>query len=623
MMTAIRAVLISLCLLLPGCMPTGAEVAVNPYADLDWDTVEVHKANLHTHTTESDGALSPKEVVDLYADKEYTILSLTDHDTHDPEKPTWPWEDYGIDVEASGMLPIQGNEISRPDHIGSYFNDYGDSDQQSVADALEEIKDRGGLAVMFHPGRYEHRRTPQWYMDLYQTWPHLVGMEVFNQNDRYPGDREIYDDVISGLMPERPVWAMANDDFHQMEHFARSFNLFLLPPDGLNEEDFRRAFEQGRFHAVYNPSRDTSQVIIPDRISVDDRAIELTVDCADDQVVWISHGHEVHRGRTLPLSVNLGDYVRAVLKGDEGTKTLLQPFGLVGTEDRKLTELTVRNGSGSGEYLTGSRGVSIEADEPEEDKVFDKWIGDTERVEDVDAAETVIDLPEDKPVTVEATYRPAESYTLTVENGEGSGQLLEQSYGEINADIPDGYVFDAWDGDIEGVEDPRSPHSRFRMPIGAGDVTVTATFTPEEKAVFSEQLRNPSFQEGTAGWDAEQEDVRIVEKEDGTQHLAVLRRSGIMQQVDGMDLQPGQRLTLYFEVKISDPGGDPIGWVGMQFLSADDEELVSRSTTVRRNEWTPMAVSGEVVENVVAPNVWVWMRDGQMHLRDFRLRVHD
>lgn len=28
-------------------------------------------------------------------------------------------------------------------------------------------------------------------------------------------------------MPERSVWAMGNDDFQRMDHFARSFNLFL------------------------------------------------------------------------------------------------------------------------------------------------------------------------------------------------------------------------------------------------------------------------------------------------------------------------------------------------------------------------------------------------------------
>ncbi len=608
------------CLLIPGCAIGQARVEVNPYADLDWQALELHKANLHTHTTQSDGAFSPREVVDMYEEADYTILSLTDHDTHEPAHSTWPWEDHGIDVAASGMLPIEGNEISRPDHIGSYFNDYGDADQRSVPAALEEIGKRGGLAVMFHPGRYRHR-TAQWYIDIYQRFPHLVGMEVYNQNDRYPGDRALYDEVLSGLMPDRPVWAMANDDFHRMEHFARSFNLFLLPRGGLNEKNFRRAFEQGRFHAVYNPSRDTSQVLIPEQVVVTEDAIELIVDCEDDQVVWISHGHEIHRGKSLPLSANLGDYVRVVLKGAEGTRTLLQPFGLAGTEGRVVTEVSVANGSGSGVYLAGSRAVTIRADDAPDGQVFDRWTGDVDRVADVDAAETYLRSIGDQPMRIEAAYRPAEAYTLTVEHGEGSGEVLEESFQQIAASVPEGRVFEVWTGDVEWVDAPRSPTTRVQMPKGRGDITLSATFA--EEAVFAPQLRNPSFRDGIEGWQARPEDVRLVVGDDGAQHLAVQRRSGIMQRVDGMELEAGQRLTLYFEAKITSPGGDPVGFVGMQFLGADDEELVSNSITVRSRQWALLAVSGKVVEDVLAPNIFVWMRDGEFHLRNFRLRVHE
>ena len=37
------------------------------------------KANLHTHTTVSDGKLSPEEIKQQYKDRGYQILCLTDH----------------------------------------------------------------------------------------------------------------------------------------------------------------------------------------------------------------------------------------------------------------------------------------------------------------------------------------------------------------------------------------------------------------------------------------------------------------------------------------------------------------------------------------------------------------
>jgi len=39
-----------------------------------------YKANLHSHTTDSDGYLSPRELCDLYKKQGYSVLCITDHD---------------------------------------------------------------------------------------------------------------------------------------------------------------------------------------------------------------------------------------------------------------------------------------------------------------------------------------------------------------------------------------------------------------------------------------------------------------------------------------------------------------------------------------------------------------
>ena len=38
-----------------------------------------YKGNLHTHSTNSDGRLSPEEVIGLYREEGYDFLALTDH----------------------------------------------------------------------------------------------------------------------------------------------------------------------------------------------------------------------------------------------------------------------------------------------------------------------------------------------------------------------------------------------------------------------------------------------------------------------------------------------------------------------------------------------------------------
>ena len=37
------------------------------------------RANLHTHSTLSDGRLTPEQVIEAYASKNYDVLAMTDH----------------------------------------------------------------------------------------------------------------------------------------------------------------------------------------------------------------------------------------------------------------------------------------------------------------------------------------------------------------------------------------------------------------------------------------------------------------------------------------------------------------------------------------------------------------
>lgn len=38
-----------------------------------------YRGNLHTHSKNSDGMLTPEEIVNRYRDRDYHFLSLTDH----------------------------------------------------------------------------------------------------------------------------------------------------------------------------------------------------------------------------------------------------------------------------------------------------------------------------------------------------------------------------------------------------------------------------------------------------------------------------------------------------------------------------------------------------------------
>ena len=141
--------------------------------------------------------------------------------------------------------------------------------------------------------------------------------------------------------------------------------------------------------------------------------------------------------------------------------------------------LTVNGGTGSGEYLEGAV-VEIEADIPDQGYVFERWTGDIEYIDDVNSSITTVTMP-GKDISLTASYE-AIYYTLTVHQGSGSGEYLENAEVAIEADTPpEGEIFDEWTGDIDYVADVGSSITTIIMP--SYDISVTATFIADTLSV--------------------------------------------------------------------------------------------------------------------------------------------
>ena len=326
----------------------------NPYEKVDWSNHQQYKANLHTHTTRSDGRFSPQTVVDEYHKLGYKILAITDHN-----EVTFPWTDF-VNMEASdrskerlengvlgrealtyenrdpetlGMFAIQGNEVSTPHHINSFFSGYEQrTDQEEIA--LEAIGSRDGVTFINHPGRYTDKNPEKyntnWYVDILNRFDHIAGIEVYNSADRYPNDRQLWDSILVELMPDRPVWGFSNDDFHgDLNKLGISWNIFVLP--NLTEEWVRRGMEEGRFFYVYAAEGHRGQMpprIESIKVNRKNGIIEIQ-STGQDSIRWISGGSVIHRGNTIHLtkSTEVPGYVRAEIFGP-GTITGTQPFGI-------------------------------------------------------------------------------------------------------------------------------------------------------------------------------------------------------------------------------------------------------------------------------------------------------
>ena len=332
--------LIALCLIFSTSagradQPAGWRIQ-NPYAGVDWTSWESCPASLHVHTTRSDGKLTPAQAIDAYARLDYKILALTEHDTKGPggnrqdpdrEKTTWPWSAFGRDPAALGMVAIEGNEMSAQHHLGSYFSGFGAAAAPSMDYILTEIGKRNGLAVFFHPGRYD--QPAAWYAQLFRQHPCAIGLEAYSDGDSFPQDRKKWDEILSRL-PERTVWGFSNDDMHKPKNkLGRNWNIFLLPE--LTSQAARACMENGTFFYVYAAQGHSGEPPpAVKNIVVDETNGTIAIEAGGcGPIEWISKNEALQRGPIFrladaPATIN---YVRAELRSPGGSTLLgTQPF---------------------------------------------------------------------------------------------------------------------------------------------------------------------------------------------------------------------------------------------------------------------------------------------------------
>ncbi len=181
------------------------------------------------------------------------------------------------------------------------------------------------------------------YVELFEAYPHLVGIEVMNGKQpalTYIDDSDIWDRLLTRLMPTRQVWALATDDTHMRHEFERSWIWVPLPQ--LNYESVREAVTNGAFYnASIRPLQDQGEGSVEETPFITkiehneaDGTIHIEATLSNGEPLsgsafrWVSEGREIGTGSTLNYRTNgqVGSYVRAEVRGPGGL-VLLNPFG--------------------------------------------------------------------------------------------------------------------------------------------------------------------------------------------------------------------------------------------------------------------------------------------------------
>ena len=343
-----------------------ARLTNNPYQAIDWASVNQYKSNMHTHTTQSNDPIdkfTTAYVVDRYHAAGYKILALTDHDYC-----TYPWNLFpqmmsGVparDPEALGMLAVPGNELSKDntnswdERTGGQFNHHNDfftgrqgQEFASLQESYAYTYALGGMQIINHPGQYWNLSTtysetdkngPGWHATNFKTYPSLVGLEVYNQGNRRPNDRILWDQILERTMPARPVFGYSGDDTHNDEQLFRNYNMMLM--EELTTEELKDAMRKGESYFCYEP-KGSGEAKAPriTNIVVDEDNKTITIE-ADGLVHWIygtdktstsassTRSSVVGIGKTFNYTNYQGTYVRAYITNVYG-ETCTQPFGFV------------------------------------------------------------------------------------------------------------------------------------------------------------------------------------------------------------------------------------------------------------------------------------------------------
>lgn len=233
----------------------------NPYANINWETINQYKTALHTHTNASDGDDTLTESLERHYQTGYDIVSITDHGVSDM---SWTDSELGskfitkvmtlfgrsdgnLDyLEQSGAFAcgvkyemknngvddylvmedgheilripygVENNAVSINAHVNSWFAEFNDNMPSDYRNAITGVDKAGGVSVINHPGEYTQARYELYQEDAYNTdnWSYnyyinkfygyinkydsCIGIDINSKGDgRTRYDRKLWDIMLA------------------------------------------------------------------------------------------------------------------------------------------------------------------------------------------------------------------------------------------------------------------------------------------------------------------------------------------------------------------------------------------------------------------------------------------
>ncbi len=184
------------------------------------------KAELHVHSTYSDGRDRVERIVDVALERGLNVIAITDHDTIQGSLSAIDYvRDEHLEIEAIPALEISTSN----GHLLAFFLEDEVESGMSLIETVDAVKKKGGISIISHPFQIERRGVFKPSLFSYAD-----GIEVFNAK---------YIFGISNLLAERMAKRLgkagiAGSDAHSANEVGYGITTF--------HGDLRRAIEEGK-----------------------------------------------------------------------------------------------------------------------------------------------------------------------------------------------------------------------------------------------------------------------------------------------------------------------------------------------------------------------------------------
>lgn len=246
-----------------------------------------YKANLHTHSTQSDGKLSPEELKTEYKKRGYSVLAITDHEhlldnSHLNDEDFLTITSCEVAIKEFAEQSTLKNHNMRVAHLNLYALD----PQNTVTPCYNSVYDHyikdGFRHLIKYEGEYERVYSPDGINDIiakaneagflvsynHPTWSlenacdyleynGLFAVEIYNHgvvNGVGFDDERVLDDFWRA---GKPVLCTAADDAHEVLSDDQNSDAFggwvQIAAKDLTYKDIMHSLKVGNFYASCGP----------------------------------------------------------------------------------------------------------------------------------------------------------------------------------------------------------------------------------------------------------------------------------------------------------------------------------------------------------------------------------